>query len=103
MVCDQHLELTDQARVAAGLEVGVDPVLEHREVERVESSDVAGECRLEGEVLERRPSPERERLAQLLSALTSGEVLGLRDKPLESLEIELAWLGAQHVPPVAPG
>ena len=59
---DERLELRDQLGVAAEREIGLDPVLEA--ARRSSSSRAISDLgeRLEGEVRERRPAPERERL-----------------------------------------
>ena len=61
---DEGLELGDERRMPAEREVGVDPLLERREAQLLEPLAGRGGERLVGEVGERRPAPEVERLAE---------------------------------------
>ena len=61
---DQRLELADQLGVAAEREVGLDPLLERRQPQVLEPAALGLGERLVRELGERRPAPERERLAQ---------------------------------------
>ena len=60
---DQRLELADELRVPAGGEVGVDALLERREPQLLQPRALGLRERLVGEVGERRPAPQRERLS----------------------------------------
>jgi hypothetical protein len=98
---DESLELGDQQIVPAEREIRIDAVLERREPAFLEPLDIDARERLEGEIRERRPAPERQRLAQLVHGALgragrkrAPTVLG---KPLEPVEIELAEADAQHV------
>ena len=62
--CDERLELGDELGVAPEREVRLDPLLERDEPELLEPGDLGLGERLVEEVRERRPAPERERLAQ---------------------------------------
>ena len=64
MPADELLELSDELRMAAECEIGVDPVLGRRQAELVETGDLVLCERLAGHVCERRASPERERIPQ---------------------------------------
>src|SRR2546426_12468030 len=68
-------------------EIRFEPALERREVQFLESADLELRERLEGEIAERRPSPELERIA----------VVRAFDQALEAVEVELVWLHSQHV------
>ena len=72
MLGDERLELADQLGVAAAGQIGVDPLLERRQPQLLETGDLGLRERLVGEVGERRPAPKRERLAQLLRPPLSG-------------------------------
>ena len=61
---DERLELRHQVVVAAERQVGVDPILERREPQLLEPSDLAVRERLAAKLGERLPVPERERVAQ---------------------------------------
>ena len=64
MLFDERLELGNERRMTPACEVGVDSGLDRRQAQLVETSDLGLRERLVGEVRERRPSPERERLAE---------------------------------------
>ena len=61
---DERVELSDELAVATELQQRFDPVLRRREPEIVETADVVTREVLEGELGERRASPERERLVE---------------------------------------
>ena len=66
MLADEHLELGDELGVAAEREVGFDAPLERAQAELFEAADLGLRERLVGEVGERRPAPEAERVAEPL-------------------------------------
>src|SRR5206468_4197228 len=70
---------------------------ERRPAELVETGDLRLRERLEREIRERRPAPERERLAQLARARLGVRAARLRDEPLEPCEVELVLLHPEHV------
>ena len=61
---DERLELRHEPAVAAESEIGLDPLLQQREPELLEPRRLDCRERLEGELGERRPVPERERSVQ---------------------------------------
>ena len=63
-VGDEPLQLADELGVAAGGEVGLDAQLERGEPLLLQARDLGAGERLERELGERRPAPQRERLAQ---------------------------------------
>ena len=63
---DERGELADERGVASKREVGVDPLLEHGEAALLEARDLGPREVVVGEIGQRRPAPQRERLAQLL-------------------------------------
>ena len=69
MLADEPLELTDDVRVAAESEIGLDPALQSEQAQLVEPRDRRLERRLVRDVRERRSSPERECLPQRRGAL----------------------------------
>ena len=72
MLGDERLELADELGVTAERQVGVDPLLERRQPQLLQPRDLGLGERLVGEVGERRPAPQRERLAQLRAAAVCG-------------------------------
>ena len=94
---DERLELGDELRALAELEVGVDPLLERLEPQLLEPADLALGERLEGEVGERRATPERQRLAKLRGSLGRVRAPRLGDEPLEPAEVEAVGVDLQDV------
>ena len=101
MLRDQRVELSDQGRVAADLEFGVDSRFERRQPQLFETLDLDARDRFESQVGARRPAPQRQRFAENV-----GRALGiafrqrpttLRDGVLEQVEVELAGLDSQQV------
>ena len=67
MALDERLQLGDELAPRPELEVGVDPLLERVQPQLLEPADLALREALELEIGERRPAPERERLARAAS------------------------------------
>src|SRR5262249_56843039 len=86
----EPLELADELRVAAELEIGVDPLLEREYAQLLEARDLICRERFVREVRKRRAAPEAERLVQRLRVAPL-------EKPLEALEVELAGLDLDGV------
>ncbi len=84
MLPDEPFELADQDRVATALEVGVDPILEHRDMEFLEPRDLCLGEGLVHEVGEWLPAPE----GKSLGGLPRG------DEGLEAIEVKLARIDA---------
>jgi hypothetical protein len=61
---DEHLELCENLEMAARRQVAVDRALGRGQVQLLEAADLAGRERLIGDIGERRPAPQRERLAR---------------------------------------
>jgi hypothetical protein len=97
MLLDQLLQFADQLPGGAQLEVGVHPLLERGESRLLEAADLVAGERLEREVLERRPPPERERGAELLCPLARLGPACLRGEPLEARQVELLRVDAQEI------
>ena len=75
--------------MTTGGELGVDPLLERRQPQLPETGALRLRERLVGEVGERRPAPQRKRLAQLLRCPLGIGAAGLGDEPLEAGDVEL--------------
>src|SRR5206468_1183196 len=68
LLLDECLQLADEPRVLAQLELGFNPLLERAEAELVEAPAGRERERQLAELRERRATPERERVAQQLGA-----------------------------------
>ena len=93
---DERLELAGDLRMAAEREVRVDAVLERRDPQLLQPRDLGLEGRLVGQVGERRPAPQRERLVQ--QRRRGGRVGGraaLGRESLEAEEVELVVVDPQ--------
>ena len=64
MLGDEALELADEVGVASEREVGLDPFFERAQAQLLQACDLWLGERLVGELVQRRPSPQAERLAQ---------------------------------------
>ncbi len=98
---DQGLELTDEVGVPAEREVGLDPLFERNDPALLEPGDLGLREGLEGEIGERRPAPERERLTQEVGGLLR-VTAGVRtspfvEQPLEAIEVDAAGLEPERV------
>ena len=85
---DEHLELAQDLAVAAGRQVAVDRALGRGQVQLLEAADLIGREGLLGDVGERCPAPQRERLAR--------QVVG--DERREAQRIDVTVAEAQLVP-----
>ena len=97
MLLDELFQLADQVAGGAELEVGIDPLLERRESCLLEAADLVAGKRLEREVLEGRPPPERQRGAELLGPLARLGAPCLGGQPLEARQVELLRVDPQDV------
>jgi hypothetical protein len=86
----ERLQLGDEARVPALLELAVDPRLDSGQAQSLEAFDLGLRERLVRQLRKRGPAPEREGFGEL------GQVPG-RDGVLEVLAVELAFLDPEHV------
>ena len=89
MLGDERLELRHELRMLPEREVGVDPPLDRQQVQLLEARDRRLRERLVGEIGERGPAPERERLAQQLGGRGGIGRAGLLDEALEAVDVEL--------------
>jgi hypothetical protein len=99
--CDQDLELGDDVRVPAELELCVDEVLARRQLELLEPADLRRGERLVGEVGERRTAEQRQGGADQLRALLSARRASLCDELLEAGDVDLLRRDRQLVAAVA--
>src|SRR5689334_24218624 len=82
----------------AQLELGLDQLLARRRAQLLEAGDLDHRERLECQVGQRRSAPQSERLVQKLRAdLGSPSFGGLRDEPLEPVQIDLIGGDVEHV------
>jgi hypothetical protein len=95
---EQSLELGDELGVAPEREVGFDAVLERGESQLLESPALCLGEGVVGEVDKRRPSPQRERLAQKSCPLT-GIVASyrVRHEHLEPRNVDLGGIDLEDV------
>ena len=84
--------------MVAQLDLRLDPVLEGGQPELVEAGDLVLQEALEREVGERRPAPQRERVAQCGRALCGRQRPCVADEPLEPTGVDRPRVEAQHVP-----
>ena len=83
--------------VVSELDLGLEPVLERRQPQLVEAGDLALEERLEGEVGERRPAPERQGVRERRRALGRRQRRSVTDEALEALRVDCPGVDAKHV------
>jgi hypothetical protein len=93
----ERLELAHKLSVLARGEIGVDPLLERAEAQLLELRRVCLRERLVGEVGQRRPAPQRERLAQLRGRGGGIGAGRLRDQRLKAGQVELGRLDVERV------
>jgi hypothetical protein len=94
---DEHLQLADDVGVPAGREIGVEPALERRQSQLLQAGDRRARERLVGQVGERRPAPQGERLAQRGRGSPRLRLGGLGEQALEPRDVDLGGVGAQRV------
>ena len=94
VLAGELLELADELGVTPGGEVGLDAHLHGREVLLFQARDLSRRERRRGELGERRPAPQLQRLAQLrggvLAASGRQRPAAVGDLALEALGVELA-------------
>jgi hypothetical protein len=94
---DERLELGHEIGVTAGGEIGVDPLLERGDPHLLHPRDLGLGESLVREVGERRPAPQRERLAERRRRLLRTRAGGVRDEPLKAGDVELRRLELDRV------
>ena len=96
---DERLDLGHELGVRAQLEVGGDPLLEHAEAQILEPVDLGLRERLQLHVGQRRPAPERERLAEEQRPVPPAQPhRASRTSRSKRAEIELVAVELEHVP-----
>ncbi len=85
----QGLQLPGERRMPAAGEVGVEAALQRDQPQIVEPRDLRLRERLVGEVGERRPAPQGERVAQRRRGRAVVRALRPGDEPLEARDVEL--------------
>ena len=98
LLADERLELADELRAAAALELGVEPRFERGKPELLEPRDLGLRPRLVREVSQGGAAPELERCGELGRALGRGE---LRRRGEPALEVGAVERVGRKVEPVA--
>ena len=101
MARNERFQLRDDLGLTPECEIGLDPVLERRDVELVEPGDLVLREALVREIRQRRPSPEREGAPQLLGRLPglAGRERGssLGQTAFEAVAVELVRLDPKRI------
>ena len=105
MLADQDLELLDHLGVAAERELRLDQLLQRRAPQVIQASDLREGKRLVGEVRQRIPAPQRQRLLERSDGRV-GAVAGKLgaapgEEPLEAVRVELLGIERQLVAALA--
>ena len=95
--CDQRLELADELRVVSERQVGIDSLHKHREAHLLETRDLGLGKSLVGEIGERGPAPQPERLPQLVRRALRRSAGGLGRESLETRHVGLVRFEVKHV------
>ena len=98
VLAHEGLQLGDQFGVPAQFQIGLQPTLERSQAKLLKAEDLGLEERLRGEVCERGPPPQRERVSQERRRLRGRGRSGLLDEPLEAKQVELIGGDLQEVP-----
>ena len=94
----ERLELSDEIGVPAEPQLELDPLADHREPEILEPCDLRPSEVLEGKLLQRRTSPESERLAQQFDRAFRVVMRSrLGDERVEAVAIELPGFDAEQI------
>ena len=99
---DQRLELGDEPVVLAEAELAGKPLLLGVEPEPLEPGDLGAGERLEGEVVERGPAPERERVGEQRAARPGRSGARLLEEPLEAKRVDAVTARARAGTRAAP-
>ena len=104
MLADQDLELLDHLGVAAERELRLDPLLQRRDPQVLQASDLREGERLVGEVRQRISAPQRQRLLELgpaESARSPASSARPGRGPLEAVQVEPLGIDLQLVAALA--
>ena len=97
VLLDELLELSHQILARTKREIRIDPLFERRESRLLQAPDLVAQERLEGEILERRSAPERQRCTQLLGPFARLCAARLGRQALEARQIEQLGVDAEDV------
>src|SRR6185369_6686856 len=98
MIRDERLELADELGVPAERQVGVDPLLQRYQPQILQTPGLRTRERLVGELCERRPPPQRERLAEQARRTSRIGASRLGDEPLEAQQVDRLGIQLEQVP-----
>ena len=98
MAPGERIDLRQDGFVPSELELRVEPQLERRQTELVETAYLDAGRAFEGEVVKRRPAPILERLAQSCGPLARRQVTGLDDGVLEADRVDVLGVEVDQVP-----
>ena len=105
MLGSQRIELADELGVVMAGEISLDASLEGRKPQIVEACSGRPQDVAVGDIRERLPAPQRERLAKSVGSLLWSPVLQrprpFRRESLEHLEVESVPVDAQDVPGIS--
>ena len=97
ILADEGLELGDDVRVTAELDVRGDPLLVRNEAQLVEPADLRLRPVVERELGKRRAAPEREGPEEQRAALVRGGAPRVRQQLLEPARVDLVGRHREHV------
>ena len=97
MARGERLDLAEDRVVPSERQLGVDALLERGQPQLLDPRDLGASEALELHVGERRPAPERERLAQGGRALGRVERAGRVERPLEAQRVDAFGIDVQPV------
>ena len=97
---DQRLELCHQLEMAAGRQIGVDPILQRRQPQLLQPGDLALRERLAPQIGQRLPPPQRQRITQHRPSDHRDPPARTRplDQQLKPRHVDLIRRRAQQIP-----
>ena len=98
MLDDERVELGDDVRRVAELDIGGDALLERDEAKLLEPPRLGLGPVLERELGERRPAPQLERADEERASLLGRRTARVREQPFEVMRVDLLALDLEHVP-----
>jgi hypothetical protein len=97
MLGDERLDVCNELACQAQREIGVDPILDHRDAQLLERRDLPLGERLVGEVGQSGAAPQIQRFSQLRRALGGPVRSSLLDKPTEPVRVDARRLDREDV------